>query len=278
MAGYLNYPEVRRVLKDYNLSTVCEEAHCPNLGHCWSKKHATFILLGKICTRGCKFCAVEVGNPAGFLDIEEPSKVAEAVACLDLKYVVLTSVTRDDLKDGGASIFKETLLRIKAQNPQVEVEVLLPDFNGELGALKDVIEGNPDISGHNIETIERLTPFIRHPRASYLLSLKVLNSMKEVNKALTTKSGFMVGLGEERGEILNTLEDLRGVGVDLVTIGQYLPPTKRHLEVNRYYHPDEFEEIREETLRLGFKEVVAGPLVRSSYRPPTLPSHVRGEE
>lgn len=269
LTGDSFFPEVRKVLHTHRLSTVCQEARCPNLGHCWSLKHATFMILGNICTRGCRFCAVNIGNPGGEIDREEPQRVAWAVKSLNLKYVVLTSVTRDDLPDGGASIFKETVEKIKALSSDIKVEVLIPDFLGNRESLLKVLKSNPEVIGHNLETVERLTPLIRHQKASYELSLSVLKSVRELNSSVTTKSGLMVGLGEEKEEIVKTMADLKKVDVDIVTLGQYLQPTKNHPPVSRYYHPNEFEELKLIGLQMGFKEVISGPLVRSSYIVPS---------
>lgn len=264
--------DLRRLVRALNLNTVCEEARCPNLGECWDQRTATIMILGDICTRACGFCAVQTGRPTWF-DADEPRRVAEAVAALDLDHVVVTSVARDDLADGGASVFAETIRRLRAACPETGIEVLIPDFNGDEQPLRAVIEAGPHILDHNVETVERLQKPVRR-RARYDRSLGVLARVKalarEAGIGLHTKSSLMVGLGETEGELLATLRDLRAVGCDIVTIGQYLRPTRDNLPVVRHYAPAEFVSLRREALALGFRHVESGPLVRTSY-------HARGQ-
>jgi lipoic acid synthetase len=260
------YGRVRKTLKGYKLHTVCEEARCPNLGECWDSGTATFMILGDICTRGCRFCTVKSGDPGGKVDPSEPLKVAEAVRRLELKYVVITSVDRDDLPDGGASHFAETVKNIKKLNPETIIEVLIPDFNGKRESLEIIIKERPHVIAHNIETVRRLTPFVRDRRASYELSLHVLKQVKEVDPSIYTKSGLMLGLGEKKEEVKESFMDLRSAGVDFLTVGQYLQPSKKHLRVQKYWTPEEFIELREYAETLGFLFVFSAPLVRSSYK------------
>ncbi|MEM2237895.1 MAG: lipoyl synthase [Candidatus Caldarchaeum sp.] len=260
------YPDVRRVLRKHKLHTVCEEALCPNLGECWGGGTATIMILGDICTRGCRFCAVKSGNPMGLLDQSEPENVAKAVKELNLSYVVLTSVCRDDLPDGGASIYAETVRTIKQLNSDVLVEVLIPDFNGRKEHVKKVVDSHPDVIAHNVETVRRLTPLVRDRRASFDQSLTVLKTVKELDSSIYTKSSIMVGLGETREEVVDAMRELRAADVDFITIGQYLRPTLNHLPVVEYVHPSVFDFYRQEALKLGFKYAACGPLVRSSYR------------
>ncbi|WP_188816878.1 lipoyl synthase [Calditerricola satsumensis] len=258
-----NYHELKKMMRSKTLHTVCEEARCPNIYECWSNRTATFMILGDICTRACRFCAVKTGLPTE-LDLAEPERVAEAVEQMGLRHAVVTSVARDDLKDGGASIFAETIRAIRRRNPFTTVEVLIPDFQGNWDALKIVMDARPDILNHNIETVRRLTDRVR-AKATYDRSLELLRRAKEMQPDIPTKSGIMVGVGETWEEILETMDDLRAAGVDILTIGQYLQPTKQHLKIERYYHPDEFAKLKEEGLKRGFKHVESGPLVRSSY-------------
>ncbi|GAB6935263.1 lipoyl synthase [Calditerricola yamamurae] len=258
-----NYHELKKMMRSKTLHTVCEEARCPNIYECWSHRTATFMILGDICTRACRFCAVKTGMPTE-LDLAEPERVAEAVEQMGLRHAVVTSVARDDLKDGGASIFAETIRAIRRRNPFTTVEVLIPDFQGNWDALKVVMDARPDILNHNIETVRRLTPRVR-AKATYERSLELLWRAKELQPDIPTKSGIMLGVGETWEEILETMDDLRAAGVDILTIGQYLQPTKQHLKIERYYHPDEFARLKEEGLKRGFKHVESGPLVRSSY-------------
>ncbi len=259
------FKEVARLLKEYNLSTVCQEARCPNMHECWNKKSATIMILGKVCTRACRFCAVKTGNPNGYVDLEEPRNVAEVVRILGLKYVVITSVDRDDLADFGSSYYAKTIQLVKENNPYAMLEALVPDFSGEERCLKEIIDVSPNVVGHNVETVKRLTSFIRDHRCGYEKSLEVLRKIKNMSNDIYTKSGFMVGLGEEEKEIAQTLEDLRRTHVDIVTIGQYLQPTKRHHVVQKYYTPEEFNKFKGIGEDMGFKYVLSGPLVRSSY-------------
>jgi lipoyl synthase len=262
-----NYHELKRLLGGLNLNTVCEEAHCPNIGECWDQRTATVMILGDTCTRACGFCAVKTGRPTWF-DGDEPRRVAEAISRLGLEHVVVTSVARDDLPDGGASIFAETIRQLRERCPGMGIEVLIPDFNGESVALRTVMAAGPDILNHNVETVERLQKPVRK-RARYDRSLGVLERAKELalefGHEVHTKSSIMVGLGEERAELSQTFRDLRAVDCDVLTIGQYLRPSEKHLPLIRYYHPDEFAEMKTEALTLGFRHVESGPLVRSSY-------------
>ena len=261
--GGKNYNELQMLMRDLALHTVCEEARCPNIGECWGHRTATFMILGDTCTRACGFCAVKTGRP-GALDWGEPERVARAVQTMGLKHVVVTSVNRDDQPDGGALIFAATIRKIRAYVPGCTVEVLTPDFEGVRSSLENVLRARPDVFNHNVETVERLTKPVRR-RAKYRRSLDVLRMAKEIAPGLCTKSGIMVGLGETREEIAQTMRDLRACDVDILTIGQYLRPTPQHLDIVRYYHPDEFAELKAEGLALGFKHVESGPLVRSSY-------------
>jgi len=254
---------VRKLLKDLKLHTVCLEARCPNLGECYSSGTATFLILGNICTRNCRFCAVEHGIPEK-LDPEEPARVAKAVSILGLKFAVLTSVTRDDLPDGGAEHYAQTIKAIKKEVPGCYVEVLVPDFQGEEKASIKVLESSPEVFAHNVETVPRLYSKVR-PKANYERSLTVLKRAKSIAPQVVIKSGFMVGLGEKRHEIQALLQDLRENGCEIVTIGQYLRPRLDLLPVSKYYTPEEFSEFKEEARKLGFTQVESGPLVRSSY-------------
>jgi lipoyl synthase len=259
-AGYF---QVSGILKSHRLNTICQSARCPNIGECWSRKTATFLILGDTCTRLCGFCAVKKGAPAP-PDAGEPGHVAGVVRDLGLKYAVVTSVTRDDLPDGGASIFAGTIRAIREASPHTAVEVLIPDFGGDGAALDMVLGAEPDILNHNLETTEALYPAIRRPAANYRRSLNVLADAKK--KGALTKSGLMIGLGEKYEDILQTLSDLRRAGVDLLTLGQYLRPSPANPAVEKYYSPREFEQLRDVALDLGFSDVAAGPLVRSSYQ------------
>ena len=258
-----NLIRVKSILDEASLHTVCEEARCPNLGECFSKGTATVLILGRICTRNCGFCAVEHGVPV-LPDDEEPKKVAQAVKKMGLKYVVITSVTRDDLIDGGASHFAKTIQAIRALDRKIKVEVLIPDFKGVLASLKMVLKEKPDVLNHNIETISRLYPRVR-PEADYKRSLNLLKESKENYPHILTKSGFMLGLGETEEEVLDLLQDLREVGCDFLTIGQYLQPRPDRLPVVRYVPPEEFEEYKKIGERMGFKAVASAPFVRSSF-------------
>ena len=260
------YHKVNNLLNSLNLSTVCREARCPNMGECWSGGTATIMLMGDVCTRGCRFCNVKTGHPHGWLDEREPANTAQAVAQLGLHYIVLTSVDRDDLPDEGAGHFTKTISYIKKQSPDLFVEVLTPDFSGRRECLDLIISAKPDVFAHNVETVERLTPKVRDPRAGYGQSLEVLEWVKKQSPAIYTKSSLMLGLGETKAEVLETLKDLRAVGCDVVTFGQYLRPSKRHLPVQEYVPPTEFENWKYQAETLGFLYCASGPLVRSSYR------------
>ena len=262
--GGRNYLELRQIIKGGRLHTVCEEAHCPNIGECWDRKTATFMVLGDICTRACTYCAVDTGKPLP-VDALEPVRLAETVHTLGLRYVVITSVDRDDLPDGGASIFAQCIYRIHKRVPDCKVEVLIPDFQGDWQALASVMDARPQTLNHNIETVRRVFPRVRH-RGDYDLSLELLARAKELVPNAVTKSGMMVGLGEAWDEILETMRDLRAVACHLLTIGQYLRPSSKHTPLARWYTPDEFRELQEEGQAMGFRHVASGPLVRSSYR------------
>jgi lipoic acid synthetase len=263
IGGGEQYQRVKTLLRNSKLHTICEEAKCPNIAECFGNGTAVFLILGDICTRNCKYCNVTHGTPRE-VNEQEPQAIAESVRALGLKYVVVTSVTRDDLQDGGARIFFETITEIKQRNNACKVEVLIPDFQGDPRALHTVLEANPDVLNHNIEVVEQLFPYIR-PLGNYQTSLGLLRTAKEFNEHLITKSGLMVGLGESTEEIVKTIKDLRNASVDVLTIGQYLQPTKNHAEIKKYYSPEEFNELGKIALHLGFTHVESGPLVRSSY-------------
>lgn len=259
-----SYKQLKKLMREKRLNTVCEEARCPNLHECWSeRKTATFMILGDICTRGCRFCAVKTGRPTE-LDWNEPMRVAESVKIMGLKHVVITAVARDDLADGGAAVFAETIRQVRKLNPGTTIEVLPSDMKGDYDSLYTLMEAEPDIFNHNIETVRRLTKRVR-AIATYDRSLQLLKRVKEISPHTPTKSSIMVGLGETKEEIIEAMDDLRAHDVDIMTIGQYLQPTKKHLEVVRYYHPNEFKELKEIALAKGFKHCESGPLVRSSY-------------
>lgn len=260
------YTHLKQVLRERDLHTVCEEARCPNIGECWSTGTATFMLMGDTCTRGCRFCAVKTGNPRKVLDPFEPEKIAESVAAMDLDYVVLTSVNRDDLPDGGADHFARTIRAIKQAHPRILVEVLIPDFQGDTAALQTILDARPEVIAHNVETVARLTRTVRDRRATYQQSLEVLRWFKQADSSRYTKSALMLGIGETRDEILQAMDDLRAEGVDILTIGQYLQPTRKHLAVEEYIAPEIFADYEREALARGFIYVASGPLVRSSYR------------
>ena len=259
-----SYKELKKLMRDKQLNTVCEEARCPNLHECWSeRKTATFMILGDTCTRGCRFCAVKTGIP-NELDWNEPNRVAESVKIMGLKHVVITAVARDDLNDGGAAVFAETIRQVRKLNPGTTIEVLPSDMKGDYESLHTLMSAEPDIFNHNIETVRRLTKRVR-AIATYDRSLELLKRVKEIAPHTPTKSSMMVGLGETKEEILEAMDDLLAHDVDILTIGQYLQPTKKHLDVVRYYHPDEFKELKEIALEKGFTHCESGPLVRSSY-------------
>lgn len=258
-----NYSEIKDMMRSKTLHTVCEEARCPNIYECWANRTATFMILGDICTRACRFCAVNTGMPTE-LDLQEPERVAEAAERMGLRHCVVTSVARDDLNDGGASIFAETIRAIRRRLPLCSVEVLIPDFMGNWDALKLVMDAKPDILNHNVETVERLSDRVR-AKAKYERTLELLKRAKEMQPNIPTKSSIMLGVGEEWDEILQTMDDLRAVDCNIMTIGQYLQPTKKHLYVEKYYTPEQFAELKNEGLKRGFSHVESGPLVRSSY-------------
>ncbi len=266
LPGKGEFKDVKHVLRKYGLHTVCEEARCPNLGECWGEGTATFMILGNICTRHCKFCATKTGNPHGIIDSTEPERVKKAVEELNLKYVVLTSVTRDDLPDQGATIYGETIKAIKSINKNIHVEVLTPDFYANPEIIEIVINTGLDVFAHNVETVKRLTRAVRDRRFSYEQSLETLKIAKDIRPDILTKSGFMVGLGETEEEIVSTMEDIKKAGCKILTIGQYLMPSRKHLPVKKYYTPEEFKKFQEIGLKMGYKFVASGPLVRSSYR------------
>src|SRR5579872_3622450 len=260
------YDFVRRTVREHRLATVCEEAKCPNIGECWNAGTATLMLMGAVCTRACRFCSVDTGNPHGWLDAGEPENAARTVELMGLKYVVLTSVDRDDLPDGGAAHYAACVQAIRRRNPSTAVEALTPDFCGVLADVETVVDSGIAVFAQNIETVRRLTHPVRDPRAGYGQTLSVLEHAKRHRPDVLTKSSLMLGLGETDDEIAATLEDLRAAGVDVVTLGQYLRPTLQHLPVERYVSPAEFDRYREQALARGFLECVSGPLVRSSYR------------
>lgn len=260
------YYQIKRLVSSLGLATVCEESRCPNMGECWSGGTATLMLMGDVCTRGCRFCHVKTGNPRQKLDEREPEKVAWTVLKLNLSYIVLTSVDRDDLPDEGASHFAKTIFCVKKKSPSLKVEVLTPDFKGKTECIDKILLAGPDVFAHNIETVKRLSPVVRDPRATYLQSLKVLEWVKKQSPVTYTKSSLMLGLGETTGEVLSALKDLRAVGCDVVTFGQYLRPSRRHLPVKEYVEPKQFQQWKQRALDLGFLYAASGPLVRSSYR------------
>jgi len=260
------YDFVRQTVREHRLATVCEEARCPNIGECWNAGTATVMVMGAVCTRACRFCAVDTGNPRGWLDAEEPRNVAESVALMGLNYVVLTSVDRDDLPDGGAAHYAACIRALKQLCPDTAVEALTPDFAGVLGDVQTVVDSGLEVFAQNVETVRRLTHPVRDPRASYEQTLRVLAHAKRHRPGVLTKSSLMLGLGETDAEIIECMDDLRTAGVDILTLGQYLRPTVHHLAVERFVTPEQFEQYRAWGLARGFRECVAGPLVRSSYR------------
>ncbi len=263
MPGGPNYMDLKKLVHDQRLHTVCEEARCPNIGDCWERRSATFMILGDVCTRSCGFCAIATGRPEG-LDLDEPRRVAESIQSLGLRHAVITSVARDELSDGGSSIFAATIREVRALCPQTSIEVLIPDFKGDRASLAAVMEAGPDILNHNIETVERLQSLLR-PQARYSRSLEVLRMAGELRPDALTKSGIMLGVGERRSEVETTVRDLRTAGCSILTIGQYLRPSADHLPLVRYVPPEEFADLRLFAVGLGFKHVESGPLVRSSY-------------
>ena len=260
------YDFVRRTVHEHRLATVCEEAKCPNIGECWNAGTATVMLMGAVCTRACRFCSVDTGNPRGWLDLDEPANVAASVALMRLSYIVLTSVNRDDLPDGGAAHYAACIRAIKQASPQTAVEALTPDFQGVLADVATVVDSGLEVFAQNIETVRRLTHPVRDPRAGYEQTLAVLAHAKAHRPAVLTKSSLMLGLGETYEEVLECMDDLRAAQVDILTLGQYLRPTPNHLPVMRFVPPAEFEQLRAEGLARGFRECVSGPMVRSSYR------------
>lgn len=260
------YESVKNLVKKNRLSTVCEEAKCPNIAECWSHGTATIMLMGSVCTRACRFCSVDTGNPKGWLDLEEPQKTQKTVEIMNLDYVVLTSVNRDDLPDGGAEHYAKTIRLIKQHTPHIKVEALTPDFQGDFSAIRTLLDSGLDVFAQNVETVERLTHPVRDNRAGYQQTLSVLKYAKSYRPQIFTKTSIMLGLGETREEIEQTMRDIRAHQVDILTLGQYLQPTPNHLPVDRFVTPEEFNQWRELGLSLGFHEVASGPLVRSSYR------------
>lgn len=260
------FQAVKGIVKSHRLATVCEEAKCPNIGECWNAGTATLMLMGAVCTRACRFCSVDTGNPRGWLDPDEPENAAHTVELMGLKYVVLTSVDRDDLPDGGAAHYAACIRAVKRRNPNTAVEALTPDFQGVLADVETVVDSGLEVFAQNIETVRRLTHPVRDPRAGYQQTLNVLRHAKQHRAGVLTKSSLMLGLGETDAEIEQTLGELRAAGVDIVTLGQYLRPTVNHLPVERFVTPAQFDRYREHALALGFLECVSGPLVRSSYR------------
>lgn len=261
LASGENYAQVKGLVTGHKLHTVCEEARCPNMGECWNAGTATFMILGDVCTRSCGFCNVKTGRPE-FLDLDEPRRVADAIRTMSVKHAVITSVNRDELDDGGAGIFAETIRLARAARPGITVEVLIPDFRGDEHALRVLVDAKPDILNHNTETVPRLYPTVR-PQAKYTRSLELLERGKQWG--MVTKSGLMLGLGETTEEIVEVMSDLRAVSCDILTLGQYLQPSREHLPVERYVHPDEFAMLKERGISMGFRHVESGPLVRSSY-------------
>lgn len=285
------FEAVKKNVASHNLSTVCQESHCPNMGECWANGTATIMLMGSVCTRACRFCAVDTGNPNGWLDMDEPENTAKSVELMGLRYIVLTSVDRDDLPDGGAAHYAASVRAIKSRTPAVVVEALTPDFDGVHSAIEEVVDSGLEVFAQNVETVQRLTHEVRDPRAGYEKTLKVLAHAKQHRPQIITKTSLMLGLGETDEEILATMDDLRDIGVDILTLGQYLQPTKHHLPVKRWVTPDEFNRYRDIGLAKGFMEVPSGPLVRSSYRadrvfeknnlglaePAAVPGHIPNE-
>ena len=261
--GSPRYIELKSLMREQSLHTVCEEAHCPNIGECWDQGTATFMILGDICTRACLYCAVTTGRPLG-IDLQEPARLAKTVKEIGLDHCVITSVNRDELADGGAFIFASCIKKIREEAPACKVEVLIPDFGGSWPALQKVMDAGPDVLNHNIETVPRVFQKVR-PKGDYQMSLELLAKAKEMAPATTTKSGIIVGMGENQDELLQTMADLRGVDCDLLTIGQYLRPSSKHLPIDRFYTPAEFDQLKDAGDAMGFKQVASGPLVRSSY-------------
>ena len=262
------YTHLKGLVRTLHLNTVCEEALCPNIGECWGQGTLTIMILGDVCTRACRFCAVTTGNPRGMVDEGEPRRVAQALADLGLNYVVVTSVDRDDLPDGGAGIFAQTIREIKSSSPRTLVEVLTPDFRGRADLIKIVVDARPEVISQNIETVRRLTYTVRDRRAGYDQTLSILQAVKELDPTRRTKSSILLGFGETFDEVVETMRDLRAAQVDMLAIGQYLRPTdkKRHYPLVEYIHPDTFKRLKEEGMKMGFKFIASGPLVRTSYK------------
>ncbi|MBN2241996.1 MAG: lipoyl synthase [Acidobacteria bacterium] len=263
LPGGESYNRLKSLVRERNLHTVCQDARCPNIGECWGSGTATFMILGDVCTRSCRFCAVKTGLPEAY-DRDEPARIAGAIRDMGLRYAVLTSVDRDDLDDGGSRVFAETIRRTKIACGDIRIEVLIPDFQGDPEALRTVVEAGPDVLAHNVETVPRLYRTVR-PGSRYRRSLEVLAEAKRMKSRILTKSSLMLGLGEGRDEILEVLRDLRGAGVDIVTLGQYLQPARKNLPVEKFYTPEEFAGFKDIALSFGFRSVASGPLVRSSY-------------
>jgi len=270
-----DFDKVREVTKKHSLHTVCDSSHCPNIRECWSDRSATFMILGKICTRHCRFCAVDHGNPNGSYDASEPLRVAEAIRELGLKYAVITSVTRDDLDDGGGEVFAETVRAIH-ETSECRVELLIPDLSSKGDGLRKVVRSMPDVIGHNIETVERLQARVRDPRSSYASSIDLLARVKGLYPDMVTKSSIMLGLGETRSETLRTMADLRGAGVDAIAIGQYLRPKGGNLPIFEYIEPTAFEQLENEARAMGFRYIASGPFVRTSYRAQRILEQIGG--
>lgn len=262
------YTRLKGLVRTLDLHTVCQEALCPNVGECWGQGTLTIMILGDVCTRACRFCAVTTGNPRGIVDVDEPRRVGEAIAELNLNYVVITSVDRDDLPDGGAGIFAQTVREIKERSPRTIVEVLTPDFRGDEALMKKIVDAQPQVIAQNIETVKRLTYIVRDRRAGYEQTLKILRAVKEMDPTRKTKTSILLGFGETTDEVLETMRDLREHQVDLLAIGQYLRPTdkRRHYPLVEYVHPDVFKYLKEEGMKMGFTYIASGPLVRSSYK------------
>ena len=260
------YNRLKDNFRGLKLHTVCEEARCPNLAECWQSGTATIMILGDVCTRGCPFCAVKTAKTGVPVDADEPRRVAEALARMNLRYVVITSVDRDDLEDGGAGVFADTIRETRRRCPDLIIEALIPDFRGDVRALGKVIDAAPQVIGQNIETVRRLTRYARDARCGYEQTLEVLANVKALDSRIYTKTAILMGLGETAGEVLETMQDLRRRDVDILTLGQYLQPTRKHVPVAEFVHPDRFREYEEQGMRLGFRYVAAGPMVRSSYR------------
>ena len=270
-----NYKQLKKIVHQRKLNTVCEEAMCPNISECWNHGTATFMLLGSVCTRACKFCAVDTGNPKSKLDSEEPKKVATSISLMNIKYAVLTSVNRDDLLDGGAGHYAKTVKAIKKKTPEVIIEALAPDFLGQKESIELLLDSGLEVFAQNVETVNRLTNKVRDPRAGYRQTLKILSYSKEYQPTVLTKTSLMLGLGETHNEVYKTMKDIRARGVDILTLGQYMRPTANHLPINKWYTPEEFSFLKEKALNLGFLDVASGPMVRSSYRADRIASLIK---